>query len=154
MRRKAVIVDVDGTLADVRGIRHHVLTKPKNFDAFHAASADVPPNQQALDFVARHHASGHVIVVVTARMQKWEPTTLAWLRRHLAVPFDGPFHRQDGDIRPDIQVKREIHRYLSRHYDIRAAIDDNPNVVALWEEIGIPVEIVPGWDVPVSTVIL
>jgi hypothetical protein len=62
------------------------------------------------------------------------------------VPFDGPFHRPDGDFRPDVQVKRDIFKYLSRHYDIRGAVDDNPNVIALWNEIGIPTEVVPGWD--------
>lgn len=146
MRLKAVIADMDGTLADVRGIRHFVAAKPKDFDAFHAASEFVPANNQALEFVERHHDSGHVVLVVTARMQKWEPATRRWLDRHMSVPFDGPFHRQDGDLRPDIQVKRDIHRYLSRSYDIRAAVDDNPAVVALWAELGIPTEIVPGWD--------
>ena len=68
-------------------------------------------HQQALDFVERHHASGHVVVVVTARMQKWEPATRRWLDRFMTVPFDGPFHRQDGDLRPDVMVKREIARY-------------------------------------------
>ena len=145
-RPKAVIVDVDGTLADVRAIRHHVATKPKNFDAFHAASAHVGPNQQAIDFVTRHHAAGFVIIVVTARLQTWFDVTNTWLHRHMPVPFDGPFHRPDGDFRPDVQVKRDIHRYLSRHFDIRGACDDNPNVVALWTELGIPVEVVPGWD--------
>ena len=145
-RRKAVIVDVDGTLCDVSSVRHHVLTKPKNFDAFHASSIDCPPHQQAIDFCSKHFQSGHAIVVVTARMQKWHNITRAWLDMHMPVPFDGPFHRQDGDIRPDVQVKREIHRYLSQHYDIRHACDDNPKVVALWEDLGIPVEIVPGWD--------
>lgn len=146
LRRAAVIADVDGTLADVRSIRHHVAAKPKDFDAFHAASAHVPPNQQAIDYVTRHHAAGYVILVVTARLQTWAGVTTDWLNRHMPVPFDGPFHRPDGDFRPDVQVKADIYRYLSRHYDIRGAVDDNPNVVALWDKIGIPVEIVPGWD--------
>jgi hypothetical protein len=145
-RPKAVIVDVDGTLADVRGIRHHVAQKPKDFDAFHAASAGVPPNQQAIDFAQRHHDAGHVILVVTARRQQWLGVTQAWLERHLPVPFDGPFHRADDDYRPDVQVKRDIFRYLARHYDIRGAIDDNPGVIALWDELGVPVEVVPGWE--------
>lgn len=147
MRRKAVIADMDGTLADVRSIRHFVASKPKNFDAFHAASEFVPANAQALEFVERFHASGHVVLVVTARMQRWEPATRRWLARHMPVPFEGPFHRQDGDVRPDVQVKREIHRYLARQFDIRAAVDDNPAVVALWDELGIPVEVIPGWEV-------
>lgn len=148
MRVKAVIADMDGTLANVSGIRHHVVSRPKNFDAFHAASEFVPANVQAIEFCRRHFASGHVIVVVTARMQKWEPATRRWLDRNMPVPFDGPFHRQDGDLRPDVQVKREIHRYLIRHYDIRGAVDDNPKVVALWHELGIPTEVIPGWEVP------
>lgn len=146
IRPKAVIADVDGTLADVRSIRHHVAAKPKNFDAFHAASAHVPANQQAIDYVTRHHAAGYVILVVTARLQTWFDVTNTWLQAHVPVPFDGPFHRPDGDFRPDVQVKRDIHRYLSRHYDIRGAVDDNPNVIALWSELGIPTEVIPGWD--------
>ncbi len=146
MRRRAVIADVDGTLCDVRSIRHHVAVRPKNFDRFHAESAHCPPNQQALDFVQRHHDAGRVVIVVTARMQKWEPVTSEWLRRFMPVPFVGPFHRQDGDGRPDVQVKREIHRYLARSFDIRAACDDNPAIIALWHELGIPTEIVPGWE--------
>jgi phosphoglycolate phosphatase-like HAD superfamily hydrolase len=145
-RPTAVIVDVDGTLADVRSIRHHVAAKPKDFDAFHAASAHVPPNAQAIDFVARAHADGHRVVVVTARRQTWFDVTATWLHAHMPVPFDGPFHRQDDDFRPDVQVKADIHRYLARNYDIRAACDDNPNVIALWTRLGIPVEVVPGWD--------
>lgn len=145
-RRTAVIADMDGTLADVRGIRHYVAAKPKNFDAFHAASAHVPANQQAIDFVTQAHADGHVVIVVTARMQKWFDVTTAWLARYMPVPFDGPFHRQDGDVRPDIQVKRDIYRYLIRHYDIVGAVDDNPNVIALWDSVGIPTTVIPGWD--------
>lgn len=42
--RKAVLVDVDGTLCDVSGIRHYVQSFPKNrnFDKFHRASALCP----------------------------------------------------------------------------------------------------------------
>lgn len=145
LRRTAVIADVDGTLADVRGIRHHVLTKPKDFDAFHAASAHVPPNQAAIDYVTAAHAAGHVVIVVTARRARWADVTATWLHAHMPVPFDGAFHRADDDLRPDVQVKADIHRYLARHYDIRGAVDDNPNVIALWDRLGIPTTVIPGW---------
>jgi hypothetical protein len=148
LRPNAVIADVDGTLADVRTIRHHVLNKPKSFDAFHAASAHVPPNVPALDFVTRHHAAGHVIVVVTARRERWAEVTATWLHRHMPVPFDGAFHRPDDDLRPDVQIKADIHRYLTRHYNIVGAVDDNPRIVELWERLGIPTTVIPGWDDP------
>ena len=145
-RRPAVIADVDGTLCDVTSVRHHVLDKPKNFDRFHAESAGCPPHQTAVDWCIDLHRRGNTILVVTGRMEKWHDVTHTWLQQHLPVPFEGPFMRADGDLRKDVEVKREIHRYLTATYDIRAAIDDNPAIIALWEEPGIPVTIVPGWD--------
>lgn len=148
MRQLARILDVDGTLCDVSSVRHHVLRPrdQKDFDAFHAASAYCPPNQQAIDYAIETVRLGMVAVVVTARMERWADVTRMWLAEHVPVPFDGPFHRADGDRRSDRIVKLEILRYLQRHYDIRGAIDDNPEVIALWESQGIPVTIVPGWQ--------
>ena len=145
---EAVIVDVDGTLCDVSTVRHHIAKRPKNFDAFHAASAQCPPIAQTLDFVERHHRAGRTIVVVTARRYQWEGLTRAWLQRHLTVPFVGPFMRGDDDVRPDVEVKRRIHEILLRDHDYRIveAIDDNPSIVALWQELGIPTTVVPGWQ--------
>lgn len=148
VRRPARILDVDGTLCDVTSVRHHVLRPraEKDFDAFHAGSADCPPNQIAIDYAIETAALGMVPVVVTARMERWAELTRAWLVEHMPVEFDGPFHRRDGDTRSDRIVKLEILRYLRRHYDIRGAIDDNPAVIELWESQGIPVTVVPGWD--------
>lgn len=144
---EAVIVDVDGTLCDVSSVRHHVAARPKNFDAFHAASAQCPPIAQAVAFVEKHHAAGRTVVVVTARRYQWETLTHDWLTRHLPVPFVGPFMRGDLDNRPDVEVKRDIHEILLRDHGFRIveAIDDNPSIVALWQELGIPTTVVPGW---------
>jgi phosphoglycolate phosphatase-like HAD superfamily hydrolase len=148
-RRTAVIVDVDGTLCDVSSVRHHVrpeLGVEKDFDAFHRASRTCPPNEQAIEFCRRHHAAGHVVVVVTARMDRHHDVTRDWLNQWMPVPFDGPFMREDGLRYSDVVIKRWIHRYLARSYDIVAACDDNPAIVGLWQELGIPVEVVPGWQ--------
>jgi FMN phosphatase YigB (HAD superfamily) len=147
-RPKAVIVDMDGTLVDVSSVRHHVRKSKgeKDFDAFHAESIDCPPNQQALDFCQRHHEQGDVILVVTARLHKWFYVSLIWLEENMTVPYEGPFMRRDNDFRPDLEIKREIFDKLIRDYDIVAACDDNPNVIALWEEKGLAVEIIPGWE--------
>ena len=146
MRRKAAIVDMDGTLCDVTSVRHHVMGPVKDFDAFHQGSRHCPPNEQALEFCRRHYAAGHVIVVVTARMDRHYEVSRAWLDDFMPVPFDGPIMREDNLRHSDVSVKRRIYAYLSRHYEIVAACDDNPPIVALWRELGVPeVEVVPGW---------
>jgi hypothetical protein len=150
-RRKAVLVDVDGTLTNVSSIRHHVIVTAdhpaKDFDAFHQASGDCPPHEQALDYCRRHYEAGHVVVVVTARMERHYDVTKAWLDRWMPVPYDGPIMREDGLRHSDVSVKRRIYNYLSRHYEIVACCDDNPAILELWDELGIPeIEIVPGWE--------
>lgn len=151
-RRNAVIVDMDGTLANVSSIRHMVdgLNQKKDFQAFHAASEFCPPNKQAIDFCRRHHKAGHAIVIVTARMEEWRPHTTRFIERELVEPYGVPiadqFHRDDGDYDKDYIVKKKILAKVREKYDIIEAIDDNPAVVALWKEEGIPTEVVPGWD--------
>lgn len=156
-RPEAVIVDMDGTLTDVSGIRHHVRrfnedgtkNRHRNFDAFHAESINCPPHQQALNFMARHENLGRLNIIVTGRMITWFGVSSLWLAREVVplVNFIGPFMRPDKDYRSDVEIKREIfHRDIEPYFHVVAACDDNPAIIALWEELGIPVEIVEGWD--------
>lgn len=149
-RKDAVIVDMDGTLADVSSIRHLVdgITAKKDFHAFHTASEFVPPNRQAIDYCIRAHKAGRVVIIVTARMEQWRGATERFLARELIphVPIEAQYHRADGDYRKDREVKAEILAQIRQTYNVVGACDDNPNVVELWESEGIPTEIVAGWD--------
>lgn len=152
-KRKAVIVDVDGTLADVSSIRHYVRKaqnpdgtwKRKNFDAFHQESVNCPPILETLAHVHFWCASGHDILIVTARSERYRKQTSFWLADK-AVPSDALFMRTDGDYRQDYIVKREILERIRQRWDVVHAIDDNPSVIALWEEEGIATTMIPGWE--------
>lgn len=150
-RQTAVIVDMDGTLVDVTTALPHLVDDAgrKTFDRFHEASRACPPNAQAIAYCVRAWAAGHVVVVVTARMYRWQELSEAWLDEHLPGPYTGPFMRGDLDHRPDVDVKRDIHRILTRdhEFEIVGAIDDNPPIIELWQGLGIPTEVVPReWD--------
>jgi hypothetical protein len=70
-----------------------------------------------------------------------------WLGIHLPVPYAGPFMRADEDYRANLDVKSDIyHCKLSGHLDIRAAIEDDPVITALWRGFGIPVIEMPDSD--------
>lgn len=147
-RKPAVIVDVDGTLVNTSSAIPLLFSSEgeKDFHAFHLASAQCPPHQDVLDWCLDHHAKGHAILVVTARMQEWYGLTQEWLRKHMPCPYDGPFHRCQDDKRASAIIKREIVAYLSQHYQIRAAIDDDPDNIKMFAALGIPTELVPGWQ--------
>ncbi|WP_445451953.1 phosphatase domain-containing protein [Herbiconiux liangxiaofengii] len=146
----AVIVDVDGTLADVAGIRHYVQPggghRGRNFTAFHAASSWVDPHRDVVRVVQGLDARGLAIVVLTSRTERWRWSTSSWLAKW-EVPVAALGMRADADTRPDHEVKRDLHaRVLDLGYRPVLAIDDNPGVIALWRSLGIPTVRVPGWE--------
>jgi phosphoglycolate phosphatase-like HAD superfamily hydrolase len=143
-RKTAVIFDMDGTLADVSSIRHHVEGPKKNFRAFHEDSVNVPPNPDVLQMAHDAKQSGHDVIVVTARDAEYKPHTTWWLSEH-EVPHDALYMRNRGDRRPDYEVKKDILGHIAKHWEPVHAVDDNPNVLKLWHENGISTTRVPGW---------
>ena len=139
--RPAVVVDMDGTLCDVSAVLH-LQARDDGFAAFHQACAGCPPHPAVLDWCVDHHHRGHEILIVSGRDAWARELTVAWLARHLPVPVAGVFLRAQGDYRSNVEVKRDIHRRLTRTYAIRAAIDDDPQIVGLWLELGIPAAMV------------
>jgi beta-phosphoglucomutase-like phosphatase (HAD superfamily) len=140
-RQPAVIVDMDGTLCDVSTVIH-LQAEPDGFNAFHKACARCPPHRAVIDWLLDHHSRGHEILIVTGRDAWTRGLTEQWLAEHLPIPAAGLHMRRDGDFRSNTAVKREIHGRLALTYDIRSAIDDDPEIIGLWQEIGIPVAIV------------
>lgn len=139
-----VLVDLDGTLCDVRPIRHFVQGRKRDFDAFHLASASCPPNRPVVELVERFRSVGHRIVVVTARHARWTDLTARWLGAN-AIAYDGLVTRADDDYRPDRDVKAEILCRVRAEHRVVAAVDDRPEVLRLWHAEGLAVVIVTGW---------
>lgn len=121
--REAVIFDVDGTLCDVRGIRH-LLDGPGSFHAFHRASVDCPPHRHVVE-AAR---AAHAVLIVTARTVLFRPHTAMWLALH-EVPSDAMWMRAARDGRPDYEVMRSILARVRERYVPVHAWDDNPAVL-------------------------
>lgn len=149
---KAMIVDVDGTLADVSSIRHYIVPPtpiPKNwfkdFNSFHAESVNVPVNHAVKDQALIAHMMGTKIIIVTARRHMYRHQTAWFLALH-GIPSDALYMRGDKDGRPDYEVKKDIlDNIRKRGYDVIHAIDDNDKVIALWQEEGIPVTKIEGF---------
>ena len=136
--RDAVIFDMDGTLCDVSSIRHHVDGKERNFDAFHGAAIDCPPNAEVVEGVEQARKDGFAIVIVTARSAKWRDYTIKWLDQ-LEIGFDALYTRIEADFRPDYEIKAVILKDLKQDFNPVHAWDDSPKIIALWRENGIDV---------------
>ena len=148
---KAIIVDCDGTLVDVRSIRHHLIPptpKPKgwfkDFHAFHTESVSMPVIQSTKDAVTRAHMMGVDVVVVTARRHMYRHHT-AWFLALNGIHSDALIMRGNKDGRPDYEVKADMLKQIQARWDVLHAYDDNPSIIKLWKENNIPTTIVEGW---------
>jgi predicted secreted acid phosphatase len=149
MKQTAVIFDMDGTLADVSSIRHYVRDnknyKGRNFDKFHRESVNVPPHRNVVNHAQVAHMLGHAVIIVTARKERWRNHTAMWLALN-NVPSDAMFMRKDKDSRKDYFVKSDILEVIQYTWDVIHAVDDNPNIIKLWQERNIPTTIIEGWE--------
>jgi len=136
-KQLAIIVDVDGTLANMSGIRG-----PFEWDK---VSQD-KPHQDVIDLVKDLASLGkYKIIITTGRDGVCLEDTLSWLDHHL-IPYDEFFIRKAGDNRKDSIIKSEI--YMDRirpRYDVKYVIDDRDQVVDMWRSLGLRVlQVAPG----------
>ena len=137
-RPAAVICDIDGTLVDVRSIRH-LVDRPghRDFDAFHSASIACPPHLRVLRLLEESNAKGTLTAIVTGRDERWSFLTSLWLHEH-GVEYDTLLMRRRGDNRADGQVKQDFASLLVQRYDVQVAIDDRDDILSVWQRFGIP----------------
>jgi phosphoglycolate phosphatase-like HAD superfamily hydrolase len=144
MKPTAYIFDMDGTLVDTSAIVHHVLKRPKNFYAFHEEAASAPARPEVVAMVHEAVAQGHEIIIVTAREATWRTSTSMWLALN-GIPSNAMFMRPIKDYRKDYIIKKEILERIRNSWNVVHAVDDNPAVLKLWEEEGIPTTRIPGF---------
>src|SRR5205085_11743589 len=109
--RDIVIVDIDGTIADVRHRLHHIQgPRKKNWKAFFEAMDRDTPIEPIIEQV-RDLARTNEIVIITGRPQSYEKRTIAWLEKH-GVPFSRLLMRRSGDHRQDFVAKEDLLREL------------------------------------------
>ena len=145
MKPTAHIYDVDGTLANIDPYLHHVRGSNRDYDAFHEASIDALPNVNVLEMLNNSVSDGHSILVVTSRKEKYRGLTSMWLAKN-NIRSHGLFMRADNDNRPDYEAKKDILDKITLLWNVTHAVDDNPNVIRLWEDHKIPTTKIGTWD--------
>jgi hypothetical protein len=137
--KDTVVVDLDGTLADIEHRRHFIAGKRRDWKAFHEACARDRPNEWCVRLVNAVRAAGLRVELVSGRSQAVERQTLDWLSR----AFDGDVSgmnlvllRPHGNMTKDVELKRE---WLKKYGKDRVlfAVDDRMRVVHMWREEGV-----------------
>ena len=137
---KAIIVDLDGTIADLRHRLHLVKYRPRTphtWNEFFDQCSKDTPHEHICELLRA--LQGVRIIIVSGRPDSHRQVTIWWLRVVAKVPFDELHMRVAGDRTPDRVIKRHILEHLRKEYEIILAIDDRPSVIRMWKEEGVPV---------------
>jgi len=142
MKQRAVIFDIDGTLADNEHRRHLVdhanydNTTPKDWDEFKRRASDDTVKGDIVELLQHLYLVGFAIVLCTGRSSDQYAQTKTWLKNY-GIGFDLLLMRTEHDYRPDTVVKRELLVKIREKYDPWIVVDDRDSVVAMWREEGL-----------------
>lgn len=141
MKKKFIVVDIDGTIAKVGDRLKYLQQVPKNWDEFYNHCDEdsvIQPIARLVDYLAVDHE----IVYCTGRRESVREKTIQWIDNHMdfAGSFGGEINllmRKDNDWRHDTEVKPEM---LAKHgytpENVWFILEDRDSMVAKWRELG------------------
>jgi len=136
--KNTAIFDIDGTLVDSAEHFHLLDSTPlghtKNLYEYHSLALNSPPRESVVALSRVLWEAGIRIVIVTSRYNNFLYETVEWLKAH-NIYYDELYMRDATDDRTHYLVKKDILNVLkSKGYNILLAVDDNPEIIKLWQE--------------------
>lgn len=131
-KRKAYIVDIDGTLSEKCN---------RNIFDYSKVKYDLPIEHIATIISSLHDTTDYKIFFLSGRDDKCFDETLNWLRKNI-YPFiisNDLIMRTTGDKRKDSIVKMELFdKYIRNDYNVLAVFDDRKQVIEeCWSVLGV-----------------
>lgn len=132
--KKAVVFDLDGTLADTTDIyAQHKDNHPEFLEKVKKAE----PFEEIVDKVKKAKEKGRDVVILTARSAHYRKETKEWLHNN-NIPYDALYMRDMDDDRRDKVVKRDLLvSQIMPNFDVKKAYDDKKKNVKMFRKEGI-----------------
>lgn len=132
----AIIVDIDGTVAEVDGRSPYDYT---------LVSTD-KPKQWVIDLIKGAWENGETVIFMSGRDSMCRLDTLKWINKYIGENIDYKLYmRVEGDERMDAIVKLELfNKHIRDNYNVRYCVDDRAQVIRMYRSIGLNVLDVAG----------
>lgn len=145
MITSAVLVDIDGTLADARG-RDHLLGVDPDWKAHSLACEQDPPIEGNIALV-NQLARNHNIILCSGRSVVAKEHTKRWMRKH-GVAWNRLMLRPEGNHDNNATYKLSVVKRLEAEgYTFLLAIDDYYKTAQALTDYGIPTVLVASYTI-------
>lgn len=126
--QKAVICDLDGTLALLNGRNPH---NQEDCDK------DLV-NKPVLEILKMMENMCYHIIFITGRSESARNKTCEWLKKiGMQEPYE-IYMRQDGDKTPSYKYKFNVYKnMIERRYDVKFVLDDKKENLEMFRSLGI-----------------
>ena len=140
VKHRAVICDIDNTIADGSHRQHYLQGPKKDWKNFFAEMHNDGLKKDVAEIVDNYYfCLGHSIIMCSGRPDEYRAVTTDWLSRHNVV-HTKLLMRRRGDYRPDNLVKQIIWEHEIRpYYNVKFVLDDRDQVVKMFREQGLTV---------------
>lgn len=138
--KRIMVVDIDGTLAEVGPRRQLLEVHPVDWDAFYRDSFDDEPIPEICHMVCEL-AKSYEVVFCTSRRESVRQATQLWLKRHLGMEPSAYtlIMRRNSDFRPEVVSKiNTFHQETTpeERRSVAFVLEDNPAVANGWRLSG------------------
>lgn len=138
-REKAIIVDIDGTVADSSKRAIHLEGK-KDWDSFFKNTIEDDPIEPVCEIVRRMASfPGYKVIYLTGRPESLLEDTSEWLVKH-NLAFDNLLllMRPEGDFKPSHKFKAKAYEDLIQgKYEVLFALEDDKRCVDMFRKKGV-----------------
>lgn len=149
-QKSYVIVDIDGTVANLDHRLHHIQTEDgteathEQWEKFYQNCVNDQPEEEIIQLVESLEYNYYQIIFCTGRPETYREETTKWIQRNIDFQESFGFDlvmREEGDLRHDSQVKPEIlFKFLNKENiskdEILFIIEDRDSMVKKWRDIG------------------
>jgi len=162
---KAVIFDLDGTLANLEHRLHHIKNGNRRWDKFHEECVNDTPIMPIVELnrllalnklvsstkkeewrIRNYESALPQIIIVSGRSDIVREETEKWLNAH-CVNYNRLIMRPHGDYTPDdILKERILDQLLAEGHEILFTVDDRQRVVDMWRRRGLVCLQVAAWE--------
>jgi hypothetical protein len=139
---RAVVWDLDGTLADDRARAHFVEVeqgRKRDWQSYFDAIDEDPPIAASIALLGALRAAGIRIIFLTGRPEYTRPKTDRWLEANGLSGYDLLVMRPDGERRHAGEFKVDEIIRLRDRYELVCAFEDRIDVADHLRQVGLPV---------------